>query len=90
MWRSAARVMRIVPVSVTSSTDEPLLVGHLGERRGAAEAGVVHEHVEAAPSSAIAAAKQRCTSSSTVTLASTRVHAELVGRLAQAGARGCR
>ena len=48
MCRSAARVQRKVPFSVTSSTSVPLLVGHVDELGRPAQPRVVDDHVEAA------------------------------------------
>ena len=65
MWRSAARVQRKVPVERHVEHARPLLVGHVDDGRGAAEPGVVDEHVDRARRSATAASKSRCTSAST-------------------------
>jgi hypothetical protein len=46
--RSAARVMRKVPVSVMSMHLVPLLVGHVDDAPAGAQAGVVDQHVDAA------------------------------------------
>ena len=82
MWRSAARVMRIVPVSVTSSTENHCSSVISVERGGAAEAGVVHEHVEVAE-----LAEHVGEAAVDVVLrghvGEHRVRAELLGRLAQ-------
>ncbi len=48
MWRNAARVHRNVPLSVTSTHDVPLVIGHVDDRSRATEPGVVDQHVDSA------------------------------------------